>query len=256
MSDLSHNCRRQQALNSDLIILDQNGELVTGSNGASFSQSRTNSSCDHNSSSDSDSGIDMVIIDRNGNPTTSSHHHQHRNHQTEQEQQGSRGGLTEQEMHLRGEIMARISPRATMMSRTPPALPEISVWNEPVAHQIRRVQSDHMAELHRQWESQQQQREQAQEHHQQQQETHQHQSHNPYPAMRRSPSMPQYAPVAMERIHAVTQHTMQSSSSADTGAGAEGQLARGSNSLYLNHEGGALRPEERWRRGGDDMVGR
>ncbi|KAF8928121.1 hypothetical protein BGZ58_009870, partial [Dissophora ornata] len=31
---------------------------------------------------------------------------------------------------------------------------------------------------------------------------------------------------------------------------------RGSNSLYVNYEGGVLKPEERWRRGDEDMVGR
>ncbi|KAF9134463.1 hypothetical protein BGW39_006923 [Mortierella sp. 14UC] len=254
MSDLSLNYRRQQALSSSRIILDQNGELVTGSNGASLDHSSVNSRCDHNLDADSDSGVDMVVVDRNGNPAASNHHRQHHNHENEQVRQGSSGGLTEQEMRLRGEIMARISPRATMMSRTPPTLPEVPVWNEPVAHQIRRVQSAHIAELHRQWEDQQQQRRQAQEQHQQQQDNHQHQRHSSYPPMRRSASMPRNVPVAMERTPAVVQYTMPSSSSA--GAGAESQLARGSNSLYLNYEGGALRPEESWRRGGDDMVGR
>ncbi|KAI1318333.1 hypothetical protein EDD11_006846 [Mortierella claussenii] len=32
--------------------------------------------------------------------------------------------------------------------------------------------------------------------------------------------------------------------------------SRGSNSLYVNFEGGTLRPEERWRRGDEEMIGR
>ncbi|KAG0291952.1 hypothetical protein BGZ97_005739, partial [Linnemannia gamsii] len=165
---------------------------------------------------------------------------------------------TTSEMQLREQIMARISPRATMMSRAPPALPEVSVWGESVAHQIRRVQSAHMAELNRQWEDQRQQRRQAQV--QEQQSLQQHQRQISYPPSQRPVSMSRYVPVAMER----TSHVVMQRSIPSRAATTEAQqrhdeemhrrtMARGSNSLYLNYEGGVLRPEEQWRRGQDDM---
>ncbi|KAG0285315.1 hypothetical protein BGZ96_010402, partial [Linnemannia gamsii] len=179
-----------------------------------------------------------------------------------QERDRSSDMTSTDEMRLREQIITRISPRATMMSRTPPALPEVPVWDEPVAHQIRRVQSTHMTELRRQWENQQQQRRQTQV--QEQQPLQQHQRHNSYPPIQRSVSMSRYVPVAMERTSPIMmQRSMPSSSAAITEALLQRDeeihqrtVARGSNSLYLNYEGGVLRPEEQWRRGQDDMVGR
>ncbi|KAK3840357.1 MAG: hypothetical protein JOS17DRAFT_16718 [Linnemannia elongata] len=242
--------------NPGQMFLNQNGEPTGDCHHVS---SRVAAGCDHDRS-DSDSSVDLDLADRNG---TSAIQHQ--------ERVDNSGMVSTNEMRLRGEIMARISPMATMMSRTPPTLPEVPVWNEPVAHQIRRVQSAHMAELHRQWEAQQQQRRQAQIQDQQQQSLHQHHRYNSYPPVQRSASMSRYVSVAMERTPPAPMH--RSTASFDTAA-AETQLradetqlradeetrqrtlARGSNSLYLNYEGGVLRPEEQWRRGEDDMVGR
>ncbi|KAF9538792.1 hypothetical protein EC957_006214 [Mortierella hygrophila] len=224
-----------------------------------YVSSRVATGCDHDhSDSDSDSGVDLDYSNRNGNLDIPHRHRQH------QERVDNSDMVSTDEMRLRGEIMARISPRATMMRRTPPTLPGVPVWDEPVAHQIRRVQSAHMAELHRQWEDQQQQRRQAQVQEQQQQPLHQHQRHNSYPSIQRSVSMSRYVPVAMERTPPTPMH--RSMASFNTAA-TEAQLwtdeemhlrtlARGSNSLYLNYEGGILRSEEQWRRGEDDMVGR
>ncbi|KAG0303750.1 hypothetical protein BGZ98_006335, partial [Dissophora globulifera] len=47
--------------------------------------------------------------------------------------------------------------RSTEMSRAPPTLPSMPMPNEPLAHQIRRVQSTHIMNLRRQWEQQQEQ---------------------------------------------------------------------------------------------------
>ncbi|KAF9158320.1 hypothetical protein BGX21_001542 [Mortierella sp. AD011] len=47
-------------------------------------------------------------------------------------------------------------PTVAMMNRTPPPLPAQPQINEPIAHQIRRVQTPHMLTLQRQWEMQQQ----------------------------------------------------------------------------------------------------
>ncbi|KAG0371830.1 hypothetical protein BGX24_001110 [Mortierella sp. AD032] len=257
MSDLSRNYRRQQDSIPCRIIFDQNGELVSGNVGSDgLDLSRVTSSCDQRPDSDSDSGVDMVVADQNGNPTASNSHRQHRNHDTEQARDGARRGLTQEE------ILERISPRATMMSRTPPALPDVPVWNEPVAFQVRRIQSAHMAELHRQWEDQQQhQQQRGLAHEQQDQHQQQYQRHNSYPPIRRSVSMSRYVSVAMERTPVGPQRTTSSPSSAECQTRGEEEshsrtLTRGSNSLYLNYEGGALRAEERWRRGADDMVGR
>lgn len=240
--------------NPDRMLLNQNGE-PTGD--CHYVSSRVAAACDHDRSG-SDSGVDLDLADRNVNLTIPHRHRQH------QERGDNSDTVSTDEMRLRGEIMARISPMATMMSRTPPTLPEVPVWNEPVAHQIRRVQSAHMAELHRQWEDQQQQRRQAQVQGQQQQSLHQHQRYNSFPPVQRPVSMSRYVSVAMERTPPAPM--LRSMASFHT-AVIETQLrddeemhlrtlARGSNSLYLNYEGGALRPEEQWRRGEDDMVGR
>ncbi|KAH7044697.1 hypothetical protein BKA57DRAFT_467729 [Linnemannia elongata] len=241
-------------------FLNQNGERTGDCHHVS---SRVAAGCDHDrSDSDSDSGVDLDLADRNGNPAIPHRHLQH------QEQVDNSDMVSTDEMRLRGEIMARISPRATMMSRTLPNLREVPVWDEPVAHQIRRVQSAHMAELHRQWEDQQQQQRQAQAQvqEQQQQPLHQHQRYNSYPLMSRSVSMSRFVPVAMERAPLTPTHRSMTSLNTPVTA-AEPQLradedmqlrtlVQGSNSLYLNYEGGILRPEEQWRRGEDDMVGR
>ncbi|KAG0081675.1 hypothetical protein BGZ90_005847, partial [Linnemannia elongata] len=183
-------------------VLNQNGERTGDCHHVS---SRVAAGCDHDrsdSDSDSDSGVDLDLADRNGNPAIPHRHLQH------QEQVDNSDMASTDEMRLRGEIMARISPRATMMSRALPNLREVPVWDEPVAHQIRRVQSAHMAELHRQWEDQQQQQRQAQAQvqEQQQQPLNQHQRYNTYPLMSRSVSMSRFVPVAMERTPLTPTH--------------------------------------------------
>lgn len=235
--------------------------LSSSSSSSSFSASSVimsafSSSCPHGLQEFS--SPPRISLDHNDEPASENCHHVNQH----QEQDGSSDMASTDEMRLREQIVARISPRATMMSRTPPALPEVPVWDEPVAHQIRRVQSAHMAELRRQWEDLQQQRRQTQV--QEQQPLQQHQRHTSYPPIQRSVSMSRFAPVAMERTSPVVMQRSMPTSSAAT---AEAQLqrdkeihlrtmTRGSNSLYLNYEGGILRPEEQWRRGQDDMVGR
>ncbi|KAF8928589.1 hypothetical protein BGZ47_001526, partial [Haplosporangium gracile] len=243
-------------LNPARISLDSNGES-TGDT-CHHVGSRVATDCDHNHS-DSNSGVDLGLIDRNGNLAI--HHHPPHRHYQHQAQDGHSDMTSTDEMQLRRRIMARISPQATMMSRTPPALPEVPVGDEPIAHQIRRVHSAHIAELRHQWEDQHQQGRQAQIQEQQQQPLHQHQRHNSYSPSQRSVSMSRFAPVAMERSSPVVmQRLMPSSSTAATGSQLQNDeevhlrtLLRGSNSLYLNYEDDVLRPEEQWRRDDDDM---
>ncbi|KAF9363507.1 hypothetical protein BGX34_004017 [Mortierella sp. NVP85] len=174
------------------------------------------------------------------------------------------------------------------MDRTPPALPAVPLPNEPIPHQIRRVQSAYISSLHMQWEQQQQQRAQQQQ-----------QQHSPYPGsvpMSRHRTVPQaptdgpmvrlggvpmsrttFDPLTMEQRPGVAQrqvswevsmtpHDGESSSStlpqhtASTvyGAGAMTEGGQGQNGHYFqtNHGGSAPRPDRRPRRGDEEIVGR
>ncbi|KAF9122702.1 hypothetical protein BG015_005488 [Linnemannia schmuckeri] len=245
--------------NPGRISLDSNGESAGDT--CHHVSSRVAAGRDHDHS-DPNSSVNLDLADQNGNPAI--HHHPPHHHYQHQERDGHSDMTLTDEMRLREQIMARISPRAIMMSRTPPALPEVPVGDEPIAHQIRRVHSAYMAELRRQWEDQHQQRRQTQFQEPQQQSLHQYQRHNSYPLSQRSVSMSRFAPVATERTSPVMmQRSMPSSSATATGSQLQDDeemhlrtLPRGSNSLYLNYEGGVLRTEEQWRGSDDDMVGR
>ncbi|KAF9107284.1 hypothetical protein BGX29_006803 [Mortierella sp. GBA35] len=287
------------------ILLDQNGEPIDTRSADDLHHVRVMTTCDNNDDLDSNSDSDSAILDRNANlaipghqyhPNRSNGHHRYENEQgpvlpPQQEQHAQQrqtppppprqqdafdhqehgsGTSNSSTEALREQIMARISPRATMMSRSLPVLPEVPVWNEPLAHQIRRVHSTHLAELRRQWEEQQQQqrREQNQSQGQEQQQRpqlQQRQRYNSYPPIQSVPTS-QYAPVAMSRTPTIMPHQFPPPSTSAVAA-SEGLLqmpedenevymrtrAQGANSLYVDYEGGVLQPEERWRRGHDDM---
>jgi hypothetical protein len=173
------------------------------------------------------------------------------------------------------------------MDRTPPALPAVPLPNEPIPHQIRRVQSAYISSLHMQWEQQQQQQAQQQ------------QQHNPYPGsvpMSRHRTVPlaptdgpmvrlggvpmsrtTFDPLTMEQRLGVAQRQvswegsmtphdgesssltlLQHSTSTVHGAGAMTESGQGQNGHYFqtNHGGSAPRLDRRPRRGDEEMVGR
>jgi len=191
-------------------------------------------------------------------------HHSHHNHAMSQEPSGT-----------------------APMDRTPPALPAVPLPNEPIPHQIRRVQSAYISSLHMQWEQQQQQQAQQQ------------QQHNPYPGsvpMSRHRTVPlaptdgpmvrlggvpmsrtTFDPLTMEQRLGVAQRQvswegsmtphdgesssltlLQHSTSTVHGAGAMTESGQGQNGHYFqtNHGGSAPRLDRRPRRGDEEMVGR
>lgn len=187
-------------------------------------------------------------------------------------------------------------PGSAPMDRTPPALPTASHHNEPIPHQIRRVQSAYMTTLHRQFEEQQQQR--AQQEQQQQQQQQLQQQRSPYPgsvpmARHRTVPLPpmqnlvtdgpmsspmvRSGGVAMSRAALGQPGSFASMSRPDGPAGTPstsssslapqttptpGTSAAGSSSGTggsggsSGHEGGRQRRDGRWRHGDEEMVGR
>ncbi|KAG0049817.1 hypothetical protein BGZ83_005374, partial [Gryganskiella cystojenkinii] len=180
---------------------------------------------------------------------------------------------------------------STLMSRAFPTLPTVSTGDsEPIPHQIRRAQASHIQMLQQQFQEQQEQQRQAvrsaanggiagpvfasvpmsrqlpgglQE---QQQRSEQRHMLLPLPLQAPSTfgslpalSSPSSTSTVMSRSQApFTSQSMPSSPSESAIAGTVNHRTqrRGSNSLYMDYEGGVLHPQERWRRGDDEMIGR
>ncbi|KAF9211777.1 hypothetical protein BGZ59_007614 [Podila verticillata] len=243
------------------------------------------------------------------------------------------------ERPLHHHAMSR-QPAVALMNRTPPLLPLVPQSNEPIAHQIRRLNNAHMINLQRRFAHQQQQQLLQQQHPQAQAQasalqlmTNPHSYHGPNPSTS-STAMLTNEPPLLSRgsrssfrsseidganfntredgsLENTTYFGTRSSSSAppSTIGGAPTlaltsslatsstspvptlsssstmvppssssssiayapslvnqdphnraqywrNVTRGSNSLYTNYEGGNLQPEDRWRRGGSEMIGR
>ncbi|KAF9922569.1 hypothetical protein FBU30_007304 [Linnemannia zychae] len=260
-SSHSNRCHHDSCQSSQ--PLNQNGEPIDGADENYHHMDETiklaTGYCHDNLKMDSSSDLSLAYVDRNGNPAILN--------QQLPCQRPSRSGVSQEQIEhgaaqelSRQEILARISPRATMMSRTLQALPDIPSRNEPIAHQIRRVQSEHLADIQRQWEDQQQRR-------LQQDQERQLQRDGSYSL--ESIAISRHAPVTISRFIAVSQPIEPSLRPTSDGLMHmpvvlphvheemhQKNQSQGSNLSYLNYEKDDLQPEECWRRGQDDMVGR
>ncbi|GJJ75181.1 hypothetical protein EMPS_07539 [Entomortierella parvispora] len=169
-------------------------------------------------------------------------------------------------------------PGSTMMSRAFPTLPETAQENEPMAHQIRRIQRPLIEQLQRQYEEQNERQRLLLAQRQNHRDGEERIALPTHPLLASSVPMSRQPafrggwdplqrqasllPPPIPRVPLSALHPFESTSSptwissfSSTTVTERNQL-QGSNTLYLDYEGGALQPHERWRRGDDEMLGR
>jgi len=176
---------------------------------------------------------------------------------------------------------------STMMSRAFPTLPATPLDNEPIAHQIRRIQMPLIEQLQRQYDEQIERQRSLLEQSQLEAEEEEVEaegeeqftaslpdSSHPMLAasvpMSRQPALggwrhvqrqvsslqPQPSVVPQQSTPHPFESTSSPSSSFSSAVVPESHQLQGSNTLYLDYEGGVLRPQERWRRSDNEMLGR
>lgn len=187
-----------------------------------------------------------------------------------------------------------VLPGSTMMSRSFPTLPATPLANEPMAHQIRRIQMPYIEQLQRQYEEQlERQRSILAQSHlggegEEEQDLEDEEGFTPplpdssrvmlassVPMSRQPasgvdngwrqlqqqasslhPQLPAMVPQRSTLPHPFELTSSPPSSSFASPVVPESHRLQGSNTLYMDYEGGVLRPQERWRRGDDEMPGR